>query len=88
MMALRARTRGGPDQLVYERAPVPAPAPGEALMAVYAAGITFAVLSWDLPWTTRGRTPVVSQVFPLSEGRRAHERGRQPRAPGKTVLTV
>ena len=32
--------------------------------------------------------PVVSQVFPLSEGRRAFESGRHPRPPGKTVLTV
>jgi NADPH:quinone reductase-like Zn-dependent oxidoreductase len=32
--------------------------------------------------------PVVSQVFPLSEGRRAFESGRHPRTPGKTVLTV
>jgi len=27
MMALRAHTRGGPEQLVYEPAPVPAPGP-------------------------------------------------------------
>jgi NADPH:quinone reductase-like Zn-dependent oxidoreductase len=32
--------------------------------------------------------PVVSQVFPLSEGRRAFESGSRPRPPGKTVLTV
>jgi NADPH:quinone reductase-like Zn-dependent oxidoreductase len=32
--------------------------------------------------------PVVSQVFALSEGRRAFESGRHPRPPGKTVLTV
>jgi hypothetical protein len=31
---------------------------------------------------------VVSQVFPLSDGRRAFESGRHPRPPGKTVLTV
>jgi NADPH:quinone reductase-like Zn-dependent oxidoreductase len=62
MMALRAHTRGGPGQLVYEQAPVPVPAPGEALVAVHAAGITFAELTWDLSWTTRDgrdRTPVI-----------------------------
>jgi NADPH:quinone reductase-like Zn-dependent oxidoreductase len=62
MMALRAHSRGGPEQLVYERAPVPAPRPGEVLMAVRAAAITFAELTWDLSWTThdgQDRTPVI-----------------------------
>ncbi len=30
MMALRAHVRGGPEQLVFEQAPVPVPGPGEA----------------------------------------------------------
>jgi NADPH:quinone reductase-like Zn-dependent oxidoreductase len=62
MMALRAHARGGPEQLVYEHAPAPVPGPGEALVAVHAAGITFAELTWDLSWTTkdgRDRTPVI-----------------------------
>src|ERR1700735_3419148 len=62
MMALRAHTRGGPEQLVYEQAPAPVPGPGEALVAVHAAAITFAELTWDLSWTTRDgrdRTPVI-----------------------------
>lgn len=62
MMALRAHTRGGPEQLVYEAAPVPVPGPGEVLVAVAAAAITFAELTWDLSWTTadgRDRTPVI-----------------------------
>src|ERR1700749_982565 len=62
MMALRAHTRGGPEQLMYEQAPVPAVRPGEVLVAVHAAGITFAELSWDLTWTTSDgtdRTPVI-----------------------------
>src|SRR5580693_3570799 len=62
MMALRAHKRGGPEELVYESAPIPAPGPGEALVAVHAAGITFAELTWDLSWTTsdgRDRTPVI-----------------------------
>jgi hypothetical protein len=62
MRALRAHVRGGPGQLVYEQAPAPAAGPGEALVAVHAAAITFAELTWDLSWTTRAgadRTPVI-----------------------------
>jgi len=62
MMALRAHARGGPEQLVYEPAPVPEPGPGEVLVAVHAAGITFAEFSWDESWTTSDgvdRTPVI-----------------------------
>ena len=62
MMALRAQARGSPEQLVYEQAPAPADGLGEALIAVHAAAITFAELTWDLSWTTRDgtdRTPVI-----------------------------
>jgi NADPH:quinone reductase-like Zn-dependent oxidoreductase len=62
MMALRAHVRGGPEQLTYEQAPVPGIRPGEALIAVHAAAITFAELTWDLSWTSRDgrdRTPVI-----------------------------
>jgi NADPH:quinone reductase-like Zn-dependent oxidoreductase len=62
MMALRAHARGGAEQLVYESAPAPVPGPGEALVAVHAAAITFAELTWDQSWTTRDgrdRTPVI-----------------------------
>lgn len=62
MMALRAHERGGPDKLIYEQAPVPAPGPGDVLVAVRAAAITFAELGWELSWTTRDgadRTPVI-----------------------------
>jgi NADPH:quinone reductase-like Zn-dependent oxidoreductase len=62
MMALRAHARGGAEQLIYEQAPAPQPGPGEALVAVHAAAITFAELTWDLSWTTRDgrdRTPVI-----------------------------
>ena len=53
MMALRAHARGGPEQLVYEQAPTPRPGPGEALIEVHAAAITFAELTWDQTWTSR-----------------------------------
>jgi NADPH:quinone reductase-like Zn-dependent oxidoreductase len=62
MMALRAHVRGGPEQLVYEQAPMPVAGPGEVLVAVYAAAITFAELTWDLSWTNQAgkdRTPVI-----------------------------
>ena len=62
MMALRAHARGGPEQLVYEQAPTPVPGPGEALVEVHAAAITFAELTWDLTWTSRDgqdRTPTI-----------------------------
>ncbi|HEX9357061.1 MAG TPA: hypothetical protein VF933_24995 [Streptosporangiaceae bacterium] len=150
MMALRAHARGGAEQLVYEDAPVPVAAPGEALVAVHAAAAAFAELTWDLSWTTRdgrdrtpvipahemsgtvagpggaaagvapgdevygligffedqitpdpgelaqlaglvdtGRPgPVVSQVFPLTGGRRAFGSAGRARPPGKTVLTL
>jgi hypothetical protein len=50
--------------------------PGEALVAVHAAAITFAELTWDLSWTTRegrNRTPVIpahSRAPAASPGRR------------------
>jgi NADPH:quinone reductase-like Zn-dependent oxidoreductase len=62
MMALRAHARAGPEQLVFERAPRPTPAPGEVLVRVRAVGITFAELGWDLTWTHKDgtdRTPII-----------------------------
>ena len=62
MMAVRAHRRGGPETLVYEPAPRPSVEAHEVLVAVDAAGITFAELSWDLSWTDadgRDRTPVI-----------------------------
>lgn len=61
MMTVRAHSRGDPDRLVYERAPVPVPGSGEALLAVHATAITFAELTWEESWTRDGvdRTPVV-----------------------------
>jgi NADPH:quinone reductase-like Zn-dependent oxidoreductase len=61
MMALRAHARGGPEQLVYEESPRPAPAGSEILVAVGAAAITFAELTWPETWEANGvdRTPVI-----------------------------
>lgn len=77
MTALRAHTRGGPEQLTPEQLPIPEPGPGEVLVAVRAAAITFAELDWDLTWTTRSgedRTPIIPShelsgvVVALGEG--------------------
>jgi NADPH:quinone reductase-like Zn-dependent oxidoreductase len=61
MMALRAHTLGGPEVLVYESAPRPTPGNGEVLIAVHAAAITFAELTWPETWASGGvdRTPVI-----------------------------
>ena len=61
MMALRAHTEGGPEVLVYEAAPRPVPRPGEVLVAVHAAAITPAELTWPETWASGGvdRTPVI-----------------------------
>ena len=62
MWALRAHRRGGPEMLVYEQAPRPTPKDDEVLVAVTAAAITFAELTWDLSWTSldgEDRTPVI-----------------------------
>lgn len=61
MTALRAHRRGGPEVLTVESAPVPVPAPGEILVAVHAAAITFDELTWEETWTRGGvdRTPTI-----------------------------
>lgn len=61
MTALRAHVRGGPETLVYERAPVPTPGPDEVLLRVHAAAVTFAELTWEETWRCNGTngTPVV-----------------------------
>jgi NADPH:quinone reductase-like Zn-dependent oxidoreductase len=62
MKALRAHQRGGPEQLRYDDAPVPRPGPGEALLVVHAAAITFAEFSWEESWRAKDgtdRTPII-----------------------------
>jgi NADPH:quinone reductase-like Zn-dependent oxidoreductase len=61
MMALRAHERGGSERLVYEEAPRPVPGPGEICVAVGAAAITFAELTWTETWESGGvdRTPII-----------------------------
>src|SRR4051812_37648912 len=60
--AIRLHTRGGPEQMVYEDAPLPAPAAGEALLRVYAAGVTPTELTWSETYKTpdgRDRLPTI-----------------------------
>lgn len=61
MRALRARARGGPEQLRIETVPVPAVTPPSVLVKVSAAAITFDELLWDETWLREGldRTPVI-----------------------------
>ncbi|WP_222126918.1 NADP-dependent oxidoreductase [Curtobacterium pusillum] len=61
MTAVRAHTRGGPEQLVVEEAPRPAAADGELLVAVEAAAITLPELTWPETWEVGGvdRTPII-----------------------------
>jgi NADPH:quinone reductase-like Zn-dependent oxidoreductase len=53
MKALRLHSRGGPEQLVYEDAPLPEPQLGEVRVRVCAAGITPTELIWDETYQTR-----------------------------------
>ncbi len=62
MKAARLHAPGGPEQVVYEDAPLPAPAAGEALLRVHAAGITPTELTWSETYRTpdgRERLPTI-----------------------------
>lgn len=52
MNAIRLHKRGGPQELFYEEAPRPTLRAGDALVRVYASGITFAELTWDETYQT------------------------------------
>ena len=57
MKAIRLHRRGGPDQLVYEDAPNPAPGPEDALVRVYATAITPTELTWDQTYQNPNGSP-------------------------------
>ena len=57
MRALVADERGGPEQLRMTTVPRPHPGPGEVLVEVHAAAITFAELGWPESWTHRPMIP-------------------------------
>lgn len=52
MEAIRIHARGGPSSLRYEAAPRPLLEPGDALVRVYASGITPTELNWDETYET------------------------------------
>ncbi len=62
MKAVRAHTRGGPEALHYEDAPVPEVGASEVLVEVHAAAVTPGELAWDETWQSADgadRTPVI-----------------------------
>jgi NADPH:quinone reductase-like Zn-dependent oxidoreductase len=62
MKAIRTHARGGPEQLVYEEAPVPAVEPGDALVLVHATGITPAELTWDATYQNADSSPRMPSI--------------------------
>lgn len=53
MRALRTHTRGGPETLVEEEAPIPSPGTGDVLVRVHAASFTPTELTWPSTWVDR-----------------------------------
>lgn len=62
MKAIRLHARGGPEQLVYEDAPPPALQPGDALVRVYATGITRTELTWDETYRNADGSPRIPTI--------------------------
>lgn len=62
MKAVRTHARGGPEQLVYEDAPVPRPGAGEVLVRVYATGITPAELTWGATYQNLDGSPRIPSI--------------------------
>ena len=62
MKAVRSHVRGGPESLIYEYAPNPEIRLGDALVRVYAAGITPTEFTWNSTWISsegKDRRPIV-----------------------------
>ena len=62
MKAIRAHTRGGPQNLVYESAPSPIAGTGDVVVEVRAASYTRGELAWPSTWIDRSghdRIPTV-----------------------------
>ena len=62
MKAIRLHARGGVEQLVYEDAPQPALQPGDALVRVYATGITRTELTWDETYRNPDGRPRIPSI--------------------------
>jgi len=65
MKAVCLQSRGGPEALSCDDVPVPEPGEGEVLVAVCAAGVTPAELTWMPTWTTPSGVP---RPFPIIPG--------------------
>ena len=63
MKAIRVHQYGGPENLVYEEAPVPTPGPGEARVKIEAAG-----LNYIDTYHRTGLYPVAPPITPGVEG--------------------
>jgi NADPH:quinone reductase len=63
MVAIVVREPGGPEVMAFERRPAPTPGPGEALVAVVAAGVNFADVVMR-----RGETRTPAPFIPGVEG--------------------
>lgn len=62
MNAIRIHEVGGPEGMIYERAPRPRLGSGDALVEVYAAALTPAELTWKETWADhsgKSRLPVI-----------------------------
>lgn len=62
MKAVRIHGRGGPAQLVYEDASMPKLQPDDALVRVYATGITPAELTWDESYQNPDGSPRIPGI--------------------------
>lgn len=62
MKAIRLHQRGGPEDLVYEDAPRPELKPGDALVRVYATGITRTELTWDETYQNPDGSPRIPTI--------------------------
>jgi NADPH:quinone reductase-like Zn-dependent oxidoreductase len=62
MKAIRLHARGGPEQLFFEDAPMPVLEPGDALVRVYATGITRTELTWDQTYQNADGSPRIPTI--------------------------
>jgi NADPH:quinone reductase-like Zn-dependent oxidoreductase len=82
MKAIRLHTRGGPEAIRFEDAPVPRPGPGKVLVRVRAAAVTPTELLWAPTWATRDGAPRPRPVIP------GHELSGEVAALGQCVTAV
>jgi NADPH:quinone reductase-like Zn-dependent oxidoreductase len=88
--AVRLHARGGIEQLVYEDAPKPAPGPDEALVRVYATGITRTELTWDQTYQNADGSPRIPTIpgHEMSGVIETVPAGFQDLAPGDSVYAL